>query len=169
MTTYSLTYEITERRFMQACRALWAHRALGSTGNLIAGGLLSAFAAFVLWQGVPGIVPWALLAGGVAVLALNAARDRMWRGYFRNAPKFQAAITAHLSPSGVGVTSAEGENDVPWSHFRHYVITPDTLFLIIDQRQFSIIPLSACADASERAAVEKLVTSKLKPLRSRMF
>ncbi len=169
MKVHTLTYEISERQFMQAIHALWAHRAIGPKGNLIAGALLIAFAAFMLWQGVPGVIPWALLFGGVAVIALNALRDHRWRAHFRDNPKFSAPITARLSQEGVGVTSAAGENDLRWSHFRNHVVLADVLYLIVDAQQFSIIPLSACRDAQARAALIELVKAKLKPLPRRML
>ncbi len=169
MKTHKLTYEISERQFMQAVRVLWAHRAIGSTGNLIAGGLLTAGSIFMLWQGVPGIIPWLLLGGGIAVIALNTLRDRRWLHYYRENPKFGAPITARLSQEGVGVTSAEGDNDLRWTHFKHHAVLGDTLYLIVDAQQFSIIPLAACKDIQARAALIELVKSKLKPLPRRML
>ena len=154
---------------MGACHRLWAHRAMGQTGNVIAGVLLGAFATFMLYQGVPGVIPWLLLAGSGTVLVLNAGRNRLWRGYYRSTPKFAATITAHLSADGVGVTSTEAENQVPWSHFKSYALIDNILFLIVDQRQFSIIPLDVCRDIAQRAAVEELVKDNLKPLSRRLL
>ncbi len=169
MTSHTLTYTLTEPEFMKACRTLWAHRAIGVAGNIVAGSALALFGGFMLWQGVPGLVPWLFVLGGLTVLGLNAARDRFWRNYYRNAPKFSAPITTRVSLDGVGVTSAEGENTLPWSHFKNHTILNETLYLIVDQRHFSIIPLSACADQTARSEVEEIVKFNVRRLPRRLL
>ena len=120
--------------------------------------------AALIWQGVPGWPGPVLLGGGLLALATSFARDRVWRRFYRGALKYTAPITATFDASGVGVQSAEGENHVGWAHFRHFAVTPDFLLLIVDQRDFSIIPRAAYPDPTTGAAIEDLVSRHLKRL-----
>lgn len=167
--TYTITYTVPEDTFMRGCYQLWAHRALGRTGNIVVGAVLLAFAVFLLWQGVPG--PWALimLAAAVALLAMDAARDRLWRRHYRGLTKYTALIRLSFADAGIDMQSAEASTRLEWSTFKHYVFTRDFLFLVIDQRQFSVIPLTAFDTPATRAGVEALLAKHLKLLRGRLL
>ena len=70
---------------------------------------------------------------------------------------------------GVQVDGAEGQNALPWSHFRSFMRTDAFIFLIIDQRLFSIIPLDAFETPQQANAFEGIVTNHLKRLPRRYF
>ncbi len=164
MTTVAVTYTIDERRFMRACHALWAYRAIGQWGNYMLAAFVTACGAFLLWQGVPG--PWAyVLFAGVAVfIIMNLLRDRLWCRYYHTAEKYRAPITATVGADGASVDSAEGVHTQPWSLFRSFAVTDEFLFIIIDQRQFSVIPLDAFENQTQAAAFEAVLVDHLKRL-----
>lgn len=120
--------------------------------------------AALIWQGVPGWIGPVFLAGGLLAVGMSLARDKVWRRYYRGSLKYSAPITGIFDDSGVGVESAEGENHVAWTHFRHFAMTDDFLLLIADQRSFSIIPRHAYPDLTTGAAIEDLVIRHLKRL-----
>jgi hypothetical protein len=154
---------------MRACHALWAYRAMGRFGNYVTAAVVAFCGAFLLWQGVPG--PWAyLLFAGVAVfVALDLIRDRLWRRYFRGLEKYRGPLTATVDDNGVGVDSAEGVHVHPWSVFRSFVSTDAFIFLIIDQRQFSVIPKDAFESPAQATTFEGIVADHLKRMPRRHF
>jgi hypothetical protein len=67
------------------------------------------------------------------------------------------------------VDGVEGANDVPWSHFRNFLRTDEFLFLIVDQRHFSVIPIDAFDSPADANAFESILIEKLKRLPRRYF
>jgi hypothetical protein len=169
VNSVTTTYKLTEQDFMNGCGQLWAHRAMGRTGNYVVAGLVVALGLMLLWQGVPGWWGWGLLIGAAVFIGLDISRDQIWRRYYRGAAKYQDEITATLSEDGVAVRSAEGANDLPWSHFKNYVMTRDYIVLLLDQRSFSLIPRTSFATHADHANAEVLFTANLKPLKARLL
>lgn len=161
---FNLTYSLTEPQFIAACHSLWAHRAIGPRGNLLVAMALSALGAFLIWQAVPGWWGWALIIGSAIIIAMNTARDRIWRRAYRQSPKYKGDIHAQFSEDGVAVQSGEGQSEVTWSHFQFFLRTPAAVFLIVDQRQFSVIPTSAFSDKVHADRFEALLAAHLKRL-----
>jgi hypothetical protein len=168
-TTVSVTYQLDEARYMRACHALWAYRAIGRTGNYVIAGVVTLCALFLFWQGVPGILAPLMIVGVAIFVALDIGRDLLWRRHFRNLTKYTAPITATVGPIGVGVDGAEGVHHQPWSSFQHFAVTDAFVFLLIDQRQFSVIPLDAFATPARAAAFEAVLIDHLKRLPRRYF
>ncbi len=162
-----LHFRLSEGQFISACNALWAHRAIGPVGNIIGGTFVTVIGAFMLWQAVPGVFPWIVSLIGLIVLCLNFARDRVWRHYYRLSAKYSDVIAVSFSQSGLRVTSAEGHNQLVWSEFSSYVVNDRYFYLIVDQRNFSIIPQDQFENPTDRAAAERLITKNVKPLTRR--
>jgi len=165
----TVTYHLDEAAFMRGCNALWAYRAIGRFGNYLVAVMVGLIAVFLLWQGVPG--PWAYILLGCAglFLLLDAARDRLWRRHYRGLEKYRGPITATVSDAGVGVDGPEGVHLVPWQQFRSFLSTGDFLFLIIDQRRFSIIPRSAFETPAEASRFEDMVANHLPRLPKKLL
>ncbi len=144
---------------MRACGELWAYRALGRAGNYGLAGVVMLCAGFLFWQGVPGPFALLLVAGALVFVAMDLLRDRLWRRHFRALRKYKAPITATVATAGVGVSSLEGDHQQPWKLFLGFARTESFLFLLVDQRQFSVIPLDAF-EASEAAAAFETVLSR---------
>lgn len=165
----TVTYTVSRDAYMTACHQLWAHRAVGRGGNTVVAGIVAACAGLLLWLGVPGVLPWLLLAGAAIFISLDRLRDRIWRNHYDGLVKYTGPITAGFSETGVSVASAEADRHMRWSTFKHYVITRDYLILLIDQRQFSVIPLSAFKTPDARLGAERLIAAKLKALPARLL
>lgn len=165
----SITFALTQDAYMRGCYQLWAHRALGRTGNFIVATIVVGCAVFLFWQGVPGPWAWIFLGAGVVFVGMDVMRDRIWRKHYQSLVKYTAPITAIFTDAGIGLTSKEATNIVPWQQFRDYVFTADYLFILIDQRNFSVIPLSAFETPAARAQAEALIADHLKPLKGRLF
>lgn len=169
MTTQSITYEIDEARFMRACHALWAYRAMGRVGNYITAGVVGLCAGFLVWQGVPGLWATLLFVGVIAFVIMDQMRERLWRRHYQNLTKYRAPLTATVGPDGVAVMGDEGSNHLPWTYFRHYARADDFLFLIIDQRQFSVIPIDAFETSGHATSFEGVLANHLKRLPRKHF
>lgn len=154
---------------MQACHGLWAWRGVGRVGNYIVAGVVVFCAGFLIWQGVPGPWGWLLLCGVAVFVVMDVMRDRLWRRYYRSLAKYRAPLTATISQDGVQVDGAEGVNALPWTHFRSFLRSDAFIFLIVDQRQFSVIPLDAFETPQQANAFEGIVTDHLKRLPRRYF
>jgi hypothetical protein len=154
---------------MRACGELWAYRAMGRLGNYGVAGVVILCAGFLFWQRVPG--PFApLLAIGVLVfVAMDLLRGRLWRRHFRSLRKYEGPITATVAAPGVGVSSLEGDHHLPWNRFLGFARTDSFLFLLVDQRQFSVIPLDAFASIERAAAFESILSSHLRRLPRRFL
>lgn len=169
MDNISVTYELDEARFMQACHALWAWRGVGRMGNYIVAGVVMLCGGFVIWQDVPGPWGWLLFCGVAVFVCMDVMRDRLWRRYYHSLAKYRAPLTATFDHDGVQVDGAEGQNHLPWTHFRSFLRTDAFLILIIDQRLFSIIPLDAFETPQQANACEGLMIDHLKRLPRRYF
>ncbi len=169
MGEISVTYEVDEARFMRGCHALWAYRGVGRFGNHIVAAVVSSCAGFLIWQGVPGPWAWLMFCGVAVFVVLDVLRDRLWRRYYRGLAKYAAPLTATVSQHGVQVDGAEGQNELPWSHFRSFLRTDAFIYLIIDQRQFSMIPLDVFEIKQQADAFEGIIAQHLKRLPRRYF
>ncbi|MEJ6397772.1 YcxB family protein [Yoonia sp. 208BN28-4] len=165
----TITYTLSENAYMRGCYQLWAHRALGRTGNFVVGGVLIFCALFLMWQGVPGPWSWIMLLGGAGIIGMDVMRDRAWRRHYRGLIKYTAPIRVAFADGGLDMQSAEASTHLDWSTFRHHIFTQDFLFLVIDQRRFSVIPLAAFDSHADRAAAEAIVAANLKPLKGRLL
>lgn len=147
---------------MQACHALWAYRGVGRIGNYVVAVFVMLCGGFLIWQGVPGPWAWLLFLGAAVFVLMDMTRNRLWRRHYRSLAKYRAPLTATLCDDQVQVDGAEGKNQLPWSHFRSFLRTDTFLFLIIDQRQFSIIPLDAFDTPQQANAFEAVLIDHLK-------
>ncbi len=154
---------------MRACGELWAYRALGRAGNYGLAAAVILCAGFLFWQGVPGPFAPLLVAGALVFVVMDLLRDRMWRRHFRAMRKYEGPITATVAAAGVGVSSLEGNHHQPWNRFQSFARTDSFLFLLVDQRQFSVIPLDAFASREETAAFESILSSHLHRLPRRFL
>ncbi len=166
MEPISASYEISETDFMKACDSHW--KALGqSAGKLTLAGLASvAIGGVIAWY-----FPWGLLHGlALAVVALGGLlaaivplRSLIWRRAYRDAKKFQEAITIEFSDDIIHVESAAGISDLKWDAYNRYLITPEFFILYMAKHTFSIIPCSAFS-SDDRSRLENLFSSRFEPL-----
>lgn len=165
----TVTYELDEAAYMRGCNALWRYRAIGRFGNIFVAVILALIATLLLWQGVPG--PWGYILLGCAVLfvALDGIRDRLWRRHYHRLEKYRGPITATVSDAGVGVDGREGVHLVPWAQFRSFFGTGEFLFMVIDQRQFSIIPRAAFETIAAANRFEDMVANHLPRLPKKLL
>ncbi|MEO1639928.1 MAG: YcxB family protein [Pseudomonadota bacterium] len=165
----TVVYTVDEDTFMRACHALWAYRAMGQRGNLTVAAGLFTLGAFLTYQGIPGVWDVVVLVVAIVIVALDVSRDRLWRSFYRKHPKYPGPITARVADNGVIVDSDEGQNHLPWNAFQSFARTDQALFLIIDQRQFSVIPLEAFDSPQSASAFEDALSRHLRRLPRRFM
>lgn len=168
-TSVMVSYEIDEARFMRACNALWSYRAIGFFGNYVAAATIGVFGLIAVMLGVPGWCAYLLIACALLIVGMDILRGRLWRKYYRGLEKYRAPITAFVGKEGVGVDSAEGLHVQPWDVFQSFVRTDEFLFLILDQRQFSVIPLEAFDSLRDANAFEEVLVDHLPRMPRRYF
>jgi hypothetical protein len=158
----SVTYEIDEACFIRACHALWTYRAIGRFGNLVvAGGVGLCGAFFLIWLEVAGSALYLLFVCVALLVALTLLRDLFWRRYYRKLEKYRGPITTNISDGSIEVILPQSSHTVHWSTFSSYLRTDEFLLLVISQRQFSIIPLSAFITLATAVRFERLVADHL--------
>lgn len=154
---------------MSACHQLWAHRAIGRTGNLAVGILMLCGGLFLLWQGVPGFMAWFLVIAALGILALDRVRERIWRSYYQGLDNMRSAVTATVDVHGVDQQSDTGEESLRWAQFQHYVLAKDYIILVVDSQRFVALPNSAMKTAGNYNQIEELVKENTKRLRGRLI
>ena len=154
---------------MAACHILWQYRSIGQFGNFVAAActVLSGFVLVVL--GMAGPLGYIFVGAGALFAVMTLLRDVMWRRYYRGLVKYTDWITATVSAEGVGVVSVEAKNLLPWSTFSTMLRTEDYLFIILNQRQFSIIPMAAFQNSGVERDFESIVSYHLPLLKRRYF
>ncbi|MCP4937282.1 MAG: YcxB family protein [bacterium] len=165
----SVTYEIDEACFIRACHALWTYRAIGRFGNFVVAGGIGLCGAFLIWLEVAGFALYLLFVCVALLVALTLLRDLFWRRYYRKLEKYRGPITTIISDDSIEVILPQGSYTVQWSTFSSYLRTDEFLLLVISQRQFSIIPLSAFITLATAAHFERLVADHLPPMKKCYF
>ena len=159
MQPVTVNYSLSEEGFMRAARALWSYRGIGDRGNMIAASLaLAAGLGLLIYRYPTG---WMFIAAAAMFVAMTILRNLIWRRAFRNMVKYSAPITASFGPETVSVSSAEGDNTLPWSSFKSYAETLEFYFLFIGWRGLSIIPKSAFSSDEDNELTRLYITTNL--------
>lgn len=160
MQPVTITYSLSEDDFMRAARALWSYRSIGDRGNLVVAILAMAAGPALLINGFG--TGWLFIGAAALFVCLTALRNLLWRRAYRQMMKYTAPITASFAPETVSVSSAEGDNTLPWSSFKDYAETPQYYFLFIGWRGLSIIPKSAFNSDEDNEQTRLYMTTHLK-------
>ena len=162
-TPVSVTYNIDEDCFMRARHLLWDHQAIGHRGNVKAGLGLAALGVFFWVFGHFDLISYFLIGGGIALASMSFVRNHLWRQHYRKIEKYRAPITSTFRPDGIEVAAHHETVSVDWSVFSGYVQTSDAVFLIVDSKQFSIIPMAAFEDDRDVEKFMEIVSQHLSP------
>lgn len=155
---------MTEADYITACRAFWAWQGLGWSGSMIASGGVA-----VCWLGLLGLggVPvfgWILIGAACVPPGLLAWRDWNWRRYFRTYHAANGPFTLGLTEADVTTTSQLTSQTLSWAFYRHHLATDTHLYLVRDQRVFSILPRRSFADVGGWDDACALARQNLPPL-----
>jgi len=165
--TASVTYRVDEACFMRACHALWDYRAIGRFGNLVVAGIVGLLGLSLVWLDFTGPAPYFLLACSILFVGVTQLRDLLWRRHYRKIDKYKGPITTILSNSGIEVVLPHNAHAVQWSIFTGYLRTDEFLLLVINQKQFSVIPLSAFETITDSGYFERFITNHLPIMKKR--
>ena len=160
MQPVTVTYSLSEEAFIHAARALWSYRGIGDRGNWLTTIIALAVGPVLLTNGLAA--GWLFIAAGAIFVVLTLLRNLLWRRAYRKMAKYTAPITAVFGPDTVHVSSAEGDNTLPWSSFKNYAETPDYYFLFMGWRGLSIIPKTAFESDEDNEQTRLYMTTHLK-------
>ena len=163
----SVTYRVDEGSFMRACHALWAYRAIGRFGNIVVAGIIGLCGVSLVSLGVTGPAPYVLLSCSILFVAVTQLRDLLWRRHYRKMDKYKGPITTIISNSHIGVVLPHNAHTVQWSLFNYYLRTDEFLLLVINQKQFSIIPISAFESTADSNDFEQFIAKHLPVMKKR--
>lgn len=164
MTSIKATYAVTEADFMKACEAHWRALRQGSALTTLIG-----LGSVVLGATVAWIYPWGLAHKlSLAIVGLGGlfpliviVRYFIWRKAYRDARKFQDAISIEFGEDVIHVESAAGVSDLKWEAYHRYLETPDFYILYMAKHAFSVIPKGAFS-SEDRDRLVQLFRRKLR-------
>jgi YcxB-like protein len=161
----TVTTHLTEDEFLRGCHDLWATDGIGPRGNLIAAGGLGLAGVVLALAGIR--IGWLVAGAALVVGLLSLLRDRNWRRYHRTSGRFAAPTTSVFTDAGIRVAGPLGTREVPWAAFRSHAETGRFRFLIVNNRQFSVLPKASIPPA-DQAALRAMIARHL-PAKRRRF
>jgi YcxB-like protein len=162
----TITTHLTADEFLRGCHDLWTTDGIGPRGNLIVAVLGGVAGIALVLMGIR--IGWLVAGAALFVGLLSLLRDRNWRRYQRTAGRFAAPTTSVFADGGIHVTGPLGARDVPWSEFRSYLESDGYLVLVLNRRQFSMLPKAAIPPA-DLDALRAMIARHLPAKRRRLL
>jgi hypothetical protein len=161
------SYRVKESDFMKSCDAHWNALGQGAAKLTVAGLASVLVGAVVAWYFPWGLIHTLALAivglGGL-LAAIVPLRLFIWRRAYRDAKKFQDAITIEFTDDTIHVESAAGISDLKWNAYNRYLITPEFFILYMAKHTFSVIPRSAFSEDDQRS-LQSLFEARFVPVK----
>lgn len=146
------------RRYRRQHRARWVFLGL-KVGAIL---LVAAVGGWALHLGntLPGVV---FLSLSLLLCFVHRVDDWWVRRALRKSPYADEVLRVEMDETSYRVTSPKQDVKLQWSVFTRVVHFPDGVLIFQGPRVFNWIPVTALVAPADRAGLETLVRSKIRP------